>query len=45
FAVATECFFQKPRPMKDRHPALYAELKGFYRQDPAGTAEERPAPA
>ena len=34
FAVATECFFEKPVELKERHPALYAELKEFYRQDP-----------
>jgi MtfA peptidase len=35
FAVATECFFEKPRVLKKRHPDLYEELKNFYRQDPA----------
>jgi MtfA peptidase len=35
FAVATECFFEKPRVLEKRHPKLYAELKSFYRQDPA----------
>jgi Mlc titration factor MtfA (ptsG expression regulator) len=35
FAVATECFFEKPYTMKKRHPALYEELKTFYKQDPA----------
>ena len=34
FAVATECFFEKSAQLKERHPALYAELKEFYRQDP-----------
>lgn len=34
FAVATECFFEKPGPLRRKHPALYEELKGFYRQDP-----------
>jgi MtfA peptidase len=34
FAVATECFFEKPGPLKERHPALYAQLQEFYRQDP-----------
>jgi Mlc titration factor MtfA (ptsG expression regulator) len=34
FAVATECFFEKPRQMKQRHPELYEELKRFYQQDP-----------
>jgi Mlc titration factor MtfA (ptsG expression regulator) len=35
FAVATECFFEKPRVLEKRHPELYTELKSFYRQDPA----------
>ncbi len=35
FAVATECFFEKPRILRKRHPELYEELKSFYRQDPA----------
>jgi MtfA peptidase len=35
FAVATECFFEKPRVLEKRHPELYLELKSFYRQDPA----------
>jgi Mlc titration factor MtfA (ptsG expression regulator) len=35
FAVATECFFGRPRVLRKRHPELYAELKSFYRQDPA----------
>jgi Mlc titration factor MtfA (ptsG expression regulator) len=34
FAVATECFFENPAPMRRKHPELYAELKSFYRQDP-----------
>jgi Mlc titration factor MtfA (ptsG expression regulator) len=35
FAVATECFFEKPKPLCKRHPELYAALKQFYGQDPA----------
>lgn len=35
FAVATECFFEKPEQMKKKHSELYEELKEFYRQDPA----------
>ncbi len=35
FAVVTEMFFEKPRAMKRRHPALYEELAAFYKQDPA----------
>ena len=35
FAVATECFFEKPIPLRRKHPQLYEELKNYYRQDPA----------
>ncbi|MGA2704107.1 MAG: M90 family metallopeptidase [Isosphaeraceae bacterium] len=35
FAVATECFFEKPIPLRRKHPRLYEELKAYYRQDPA----------
>jgi MtfA peptidase len=35
FAVVTEMFFEKPRAMRRRHPALYEELAAFYKQDPA----------
>lgn len=35
FAVATECFFERPDDMLRRHPNLYAELQTFYQQDPA----------
>jgi len=34
FAVATECFFEKPIPLRRKHPQLYEELKAYYRQDP-----------
>lgn len=34
FAVATECFFEKPRELREKHPELYQELKLFYQQDP-----------
>ena len=34
FAVASECFFEKPRQLKKRRPELYAELQTFYGQDP-----------
>jgi MtfA peptidase len=42
FAVATECFFENPGRLKERHPALFAELKDFYRQDPLQYAPARP---
>ena len=35
FAVVTECFFEKPQQLRQRHPELYEELKQYYRQDPA----------
>jgi Mlc titration factor MtfA (ptsG expression regulator) len=35
FAVATECFFEKPRQLCKKHPKLYEALKQFYKQDPA----------
>ncbi|MDH3583725.1 MAG: zinc-dependent peptidase, partial [Phycisphaerae bacterium] len=35
FAVATECFFEKPRQMAKRHAELYELLRDYYRQDPA----------
>jgi Mlc titration factor MtfA (ptsG expression regulator) len=39
FAVATECFFEKPRQLRERHPDVYGVLSGYYRQDPAGWFE------
>jgi Mlc titration factor MtfA (ptsG expression regulator) len=35
FAVVTETFFEKPRALQARHPALYEQLRTFYHQDPA----------
>ena len=35
FAVVTELFFERPAALKRAHPELYAQLAGFYRQDPA----------
>lgn len=35
FAVATEFFFERPREVRAKHPALYDQLRQFYRQDPA----------
>lgn len=49
FAVATECFFERPLALEKQHPELYAILRDFYRQDPArwpwpsaGPCEDRP---
>lgn len=35
FAVATECFFERGRDLQKRHPDLYEQLSGYYKQDPA----------
>ena len=35
FAVATECFFERPQAMRRQHGELYSVLRDFYRQDPA----------
>ncbi|MEI6971578.1 MAG: M90 family metallopeptidase [bacterium] len=35
FAVATETFFRSPIGMKRKHPALYEQLRGYYKVDPA----------
>jgi Mlc titration factor MtfA (ptsG expression regulator) len=35
FAVATECFFERPREMRSEHRQLYDALAGFYQQQPA----------
>jgi len=45
FAVATECFFERPHEMKRRHAELYWLLERFYRQDPTEWAPppERPS--
>ncbi len=39
FAVATECFFEKPRQLRARHERLYEVLRRYYRQDPAARVE------
>ena len=35
FAVSTECFFERPVELSERHERLYQLLRDFYRQDPA----------
>lgn len=35
FAVVTESFFERPRALRARHPALYEQMREFYRQEPA----------
>lgn len=41
FAVATECFFEKPKKLKKKHPDLYEQLKLFYKQDTALLMKKR----
>ena len=42
FAVATECFFEKPRTLERRRPELYDELRRYYRRDPAAIERGEP---
>jgi hypothetical protein len=35
FAVASECFFSRPRTMQRQYPDLYHQLAEYYRQDPS----------
>jgi len=35
FAVASEAFFETPELLGPAYPDVYAQLKLFYRQDPA----------
>lgn len=34
FAVLTEVFFETPRLLDNEYPLVYAQMRGFYRQDP-----------
>jgi len=43
FAVVTETFFEKPKQLRRRHPALYEQLQLFYQQDPATRFDEHAA--
>ncbi len=36
FAVCVETFFEKPHQMRTAHPDLYAQLRKYFNQDPAG---------
>lgn len=36
FAVLSEVFFDSPQVLRGFYPQVYAQLKAFYRQDPAG---------
>lgn len=43
FAVATECFFERPVALARRHPGLYDLLRDYYRQDTARRVMEKQA--
>ena len=43
FAVATECFFDRPIALSELHPELYDVLAAFYRQDTAARERRRNA--
>lgn len=40
FAVATEAFFERPVALRAKQPEMYAQLAGFYCQDPASYSAE-----
>ena len=45
FAVATECFFERPTEMRERHAELFGCLRDFYKLDPsAWLAAATPSP-
>jgi Mlc titration factor MtfA (ptsG expression regulator) len=44
FAVASEAFFVNPGALAMEHPALYALLSGFYKQDPEAAFSRAAAP-
>lgn len=37
FAVASEAYFEQPRTLMQHYPAVYAQLRAFYRLDPLTT--------
>lgn len=45
FAVTTELFFERPRELREAHPALYQELRAFFRQDPSTWGEAGGSPS
>ncbi len=45
FAVASECFFERPRAMRAQHGDLYAALADFYCQDVAAWLSDAEIPA
>lgn len=45
FAVATECFFNHPHDVRERHPHLYRMLATYFRQSPADLIPRSAQPA
>ena len=41
FAVAVEAFFERPSRLRDQDPELYAMLRDYFGQDPAGVESAR----
>lgn len=41
FAVASEAFFELPALLAREYPAVYAQLRAFYRQDPLARGQAR----
>lgn len=41
FAVCSEMFFDIPAELHEHHPAIYAQLAAFYRQDPVAQGAAR----
>ena len=39
FAVVTEVFFEQPRDLQARHPALFEQLQGYFRVNPGEWVE------
>jgi len=44
FAVASEVFFETPAVIADTYPAVYVQLRAFYRQDPLARRPSAPPP-
>jgi len=44
FAVATEAFHGRPHELAEAHPALFEELRGYYRVDPRAWVAPLPMP-
>lgn len=45
FAVITEAFFERPRALRQNHPALFMQLQRFYQQDPTTYSTEPLVPS